>query len=337
MKFTNLIFSLSIIILIVAVSTANSQCPPVYTFTGEAAVDFFGWSVASAGDVNNDGFDDLIVGALFNDAGGTDAGRAYVFSGLNGDTIYVFTGEAAGDFFGRVASAGDVDNDGFDDIIVGAYGNDAGGTQAGRAYVFSGQTGDTIYVFTGEAAGDRFGLSVASAGDVDNDGFDDLIVGAYLNDAGGTDAGRAYVFSGQTGDTIYVFTGEAANDEFGISVASAGDVNNDGFYDLIVGARLNDAGGNRAGRAYVFSGQSGDTIYVFTGEAAFDWFGGSVASAGDVNNDGFDDLIVGAQFNDGGGTAAGRAYVFSGLNGNTIYVLTGEATGSVIRSLRLAM
>ena len=210
MKFSNLMFSLSTIILIVAVSPANSQCPPIYTFTGEGGGDLFGWSVASAGDVNKDGFDDLIVGAVINDASGFQAGRAYVYSGLNGDTLYVFTGEAAGDRFGHsVASAGDVNNDGFDDLIVGAYLNDAGGSDAGRAYVFSGQTGDTLYTFAGEAAEDRFGYSVASAGDVDNDGFDDLIVGAIWNDAGGKDFGRAYVFSGKTGETLHVFNGEA--------------------------------------------------------------------------------------------------------------------------------
>ena len=274
---------------------------------------WFGQSAALAGDVNNDGFDDLIVGAPHNDAGGDLAGRAYVFSGQTGDTLYIFTGEAGDDFFGRsVASAGDVDNDGFDDMIVGAYGNDASASAAGRTYVYSGQSGDTIYTFTGEAAGDLFGWSVASACDVDNDGFDDLIVGAPQNNAGGTDAGRAYVFSGQSGDTIYVFTGESANDFFGFSAASAGDVNNDGFVDLIVGAKNNVEGGVTAGRAYVFSGQSGDTIYVFTGNARLDEFGISVASAGDVNDDGFDDIIVGAHWDNAGGNHAGRAYVFSG-------------------------
>ncbi len=331
MKFSKLIFSLTIIILIVAVSPAHSQCPPVYIFNGEAAGDRFGVSVASAGDVNGDGFDDLIVGAPINDAGGTSAGRAYVFSGQTGDTLYVFTGEAVSDYFGSsVASAGDVNNDGFDDLIVGAYLNSAGGILAGRAYVFSGLNGDTLYVFTGEAKV-RFGISVASAGDVNNDGFDDLIVGAAHHPAAGTRTGRAYVFSGQTGETFYTFTGEAAGDRFGHSVASAGDVNNDGFDDLIVGAAGNDAGGNNAGRAYVFSGLNGDTLYVFTGEAGGDVFGDSfgfsVASAGDVNNDGFDDIIVGALRNDAGGLEAGRAYVFSGLNGDTIYVFTGEGRG----------
>jgi len=88
--------------------------------------------------VNNDGYDDLIVGAAFKDLGGLDAGRAYVYSGQSGALLYTITGEAAGDFFGSVSAAGDVNNDGYADLIVGAYHNDAGGEEAGRAYVYLG-------------------------------------------------------------------------------------------------------------------------------------------------------------------------------------------------------
>ncbi|MCH7879867.1 MAG: FG-GAP repeat protein, partial [candidate division Zixibacteria bacterium] len=188
-------------------SGAAPQCLPYY-FTGEAAGDVFGISVSGAGDVNNDGFADLIVGALPNDAGGSNAGRAYVYSGQTGALLHTFTGEAAGDWFGHsVSGAGDVNNDGFADLIVGGPGNNAGGGNAGRAYVYSGQTGALLHTFTGEAAVDFFGFSVSGAGDVNNDGFADLIVGAYRNDAGGSDAGRAYVYSGQTGALLHTFTG----------------------------------------------------------------------------------------------------------------------------------
>ena len=318
---------LSTIILFLTVATAQSGDAPVYVFTGEATNDTFGVSVASAGDVNGDGFDDLIVGAMWNKAGGSSAGRAYVFSGLNGDTLYVFSGETTNEGLGMsVASAGDVNNDGFDDLIVGAWLGEATADATGRVYVFSGRTGEKIYTFNAEAAHDHFGHSVASAGDVNNDGFDDLIIGARRNDAGGADAGRAYVFSGLNADTLHVFTGEAIDDRFGWSVASAGDVDNDGFADLIVGAPSNDASARAAGRAYVFSGRTGDTLYVFTGKSVTDWFGGSVASAGDVNNDGYDDLIVGAHQSSEGGTFTGRAYVFSGQTGDTLYVFSGETT-----------
>ncbi|MFQ5608475.1 MAG: integrin alpha, partial [Candidatus Zixiibacteriota bacterium] len=128
--------SLTFLLICFAVASAtHAQCPPFYTFTGEAAGDLFGVSVASAGDVNGDGYADVIVGAYQNDAGGPLAGRAYVFSGLNGDTLFVFTGEAAGDGFGlSVASAGDVNGDGYADLIVGALFNGDGGFHTGRAY-----------------------------------------------------------------------------------------------------------------------------------------------------------------------------------------------------------
>ena len=300
----------------------------LYTFTGEADSDWFGWSVSGAGDVNNDGHDDLIVGAYGNDSGDDSAGRAYVYSGKTGDTFYTFTGDSLGDWFGfSVSGAGDVNNDGYDDVIVGARKNDAGGHCAGRAYVYSGETGALLYTFTGEADNDVFGSSVSGGGDVNNDGYDDLIVGAHLNDAGGINAGRAYVYSGQTGGLLYTFTGESVNDEFGYSVSGAGDVNSDGYADLIVGARYNNAGGDSAGRAYVYSGQTGNLLYTFTGEAAGNRFGISVSGAGDVNDDGHDDLIVGAHKNDTGGSSAGRAYVYSGQTGKLIYIFTGQTGG----------
>ena len=176
----------------------------------------------------------------------------------------------------------------------------------------------TLIAPLGEAAFDNFGISVSGAGDVNGDGFADVIVGAYLNDAGGGNAGRAYVYyGGPAADAVadLTLTGEAAGDEFGISVSGARDVNGDGFADVIVGANLNDAGGGEAGRAYVYYGGPGaDAVadLTLTGEAAGDQFGYSVSGAGDVRGDGFADVIVGASLNDAGGLFAGRAYVYYG-------------------------
>jgi hypothetical protein len=230
-------------------------------FAGEAGFDYFGSSVAAAGDVNGDGFSDVIVGAYSNNAGGALAGRAYLyFGGPSMDNIadVIFTGEAGFDYFGiSVAAAGDVNGDGFSDVIVGAYGNDAGGVDAGRAYLyFGGASMDNIpdVIFTGEASFDRFGTSVSSADDVNQDGFPDVIVGAPL---GGNAAGRIYLyFGGASMDNIadIIFTGEASSDLFGMSVSSAGDVNRDGFSDVIVGANENSAVGYKMGRAYVYAG-----------------------------------------------------------------------------------
>ncbi|RKY99771.1 MAG: hypothetical protein DRQ13_01685 [Ignavibacteriae bacterium] len=313
--------------------------------TGEAAIDFFGISVSIAGDVNGDGYSDVIVGAFGNDAGGSDAGRAFLYlNSLTGPDIpdEFFTGESASDFFGiSVSTAGDVNGDGYSDVIVGAPYNDAGGAEAGRAYIyFGGASMDNAadITMTGETAGDRFGYSVSTAGDVNGDGYSDIIIGAYKSDAGGTDAGRAYIYFGGTSmdnTADVIMTGEAAGDQLGYSVSTAGDVNGDGYSDIIVSANVNDAGGSNAGRVYIyFGGTSMDNIadVIMTGEAAGDLLGSSVSTAGDVNGDGYSDVIVGARSNDAGGTDAGRSYIYYGgrwMDNYADVTMTGEVAGDL--------
>ncbi|MDX2114180.1 MAG: hypothetical protein SFZ24_00985 [Planctomycetota bacterium] len=276
----------------------------LYTFNGDAALDFFGWSVSGAGDVNNDGFDDVIVGSYPDAAFPT----ARVFSGATGQLLYSFGGEFS--FGWSVSDAGDVNNDGFDDVVVGAPQSFNNGPFSGTVRVFSGSTGGVLYAFNGDSAGDYFGYSVSGAGDVNNDGFDDLIVGAWLDDNNGVDSGSAQVFSGATGAVLHTFNGDSEFDNFGFSVSGAGDVNNDGFDDVIVGAILDDNNGTDSGSARVFSGATGAVLHTFNGDSAEDYFGWSVSGVGDVNNDGFDDLIVGAQQDDSNGTDSGSATFF---------------------------
>jgi PKD repeat protein len=298
---------------------------PDLVLDGQGFRDNFGTSASGAGDFNGDGFADFIVGAWMNDAGGTDAGRAYLYYGgpsMDEFPDRVFTGVAAGDLFGReVAGGGDVNGDGFADVAVGAQGNDAGGSNAGRVYVFFGGPGaDTVadLILTGAAPEDRFGYSVSSAGDVNRDGFGDIIVGAYANDAGGPDAGRAYVFFGGVAPDAtadWILTGEAPGDRFGVEVAAAGDPNGDQYADVIVGADYNDAGGSRAGRAYLYRGGAApDAIadVVFTGPAPEAGFGASASAAGDMDGDGFGDLVVGSWLYSGDTYSVGRADVYLG-------------------------
>ncbi|HMQ69209.1 MAG TPA: FG-GAP-like repeat-containing protein [Ignavibacteria bacterium] len=320
---------------------------PDVVLNGVSPGDNFGFSVASAGDVNADNYDDVIVGAPLNDAGGFDAGRAYIFYGgavMNNVADVILTGQASGDYFGwRVASAGNFNGDNFgdiwDDVIVGAPYNDAGGSDAGRVYVYFGDytmNNAVDVILTGEAAGDIFGVSVASAGNVNGDSFGDIIVGASRNDFSAADGGRAYIYYGAMlpANTPAVYLNGyqvGAGDSYGYSVASAGDMNGDTYGDVIVGAYSNNQAGNDAGRAYLYYGgasMDANADMNYYGENANDNFGICVASAGDVNSDGYSDLIIGAVFNDAGGTDAGRAYVYFGrpeINNAADIILTGKS------------
>jgi FG-GAP repeat len=274
--------------------------------TGEQSEDFFGASVSSAGDVNNDGVGDLIIGAM--GYGTALQGRAYVYSGADGVLLYTFDGSSEFDVFGgSVSGAGDVNNDGFADLIVGAYGNPADGIATGAASVYSGADGALLYTLTGEAQSNYFGWDVSGAGDVNADGNDDVIVGAYwARNDNGDRVGRAYIYSGLDGSMLQMLTGTLSEGRFGESVTSAGDVNADGFADVIIGAPWRDGG-----YAYVYSGQDWSLLYSYNGEAIAT-VGWNNAGVGDLNVDGFDDFAI---------TDGGNVVVYSGIDGSELFTL----------------
>ncbi len=240
---------LAIVIMAITLASTTSAQVALYHLPGDSAGDEHGDSVASAGDVNGDGYPDVIVGAPFDDNNGVDSGMARVYSGKTGAVLYTFNGVAAGDYLGwSVAGGGDLNNDGRADIVVGGWGASLG---AGTLVAYSGLTGTVLYTWSGVSAFDRLGYSVDIAGDVDADGYDDVIAGAPLV---GSYTGRVYVFSGRTGATLRVFNGDGPGDFFGWSVAGAGNVDGDAYDDLIVGAPYDDDNGTDCGMARVFSG-----------------------------------------------------------------------------------
>ena len=301
----------------------------LYQFNGESVDDRFGYSVDAAGDVNGDGFDDVIGGALFSDNNGTDSGSAYVYSGADGSLLYQWDGENANDRFGEsVSAAGDANGDGYDDVIVGAFYADSNGSNSGSAYLYSGVDGALLYQWDGQNANDTFGQYVSAAGDVNSDGFDDVIIGADGADSNGLSAnGSAYVYSGADGSLLYQWDGHNNTDRFGWCVSGAGDVNGDGFDDLIVGAFSANNNGYYSGSAYVYSGADGSVLYQWDGQNTGDYFGGSVSGKVDVNSDGFDDLIIGAHWADPNGVDSGSVYVHSGADGSLIYQWDGRNAG----------
>jgi hypothetical protein len=291
---------------------------------GEHTGDEFGHSVAWVGDVNGDGYDDVLVGAFrYPEIAGV--GQAYLYFGgpaMDSVADLVITPPAGGSgLFGvSVASAGDFNGDGHPDFIIGAQ--QAG--FEGKAFIYYGgpsldATPDVT--LTGESTGafTAFGASVASAGDVNGDGFGDVIVGAPWYPGGGNKPGRAYVFfGGAVPDAVpdRVFSGVGFYDQLGSAVGSAGDMNGDGHADLFASAPENDAAGLNAGAIYVwFGGPAFDTIPDLTllGSGAYEHLM-NAADAGDVNADGFSDLI-----------GAGRGQVrvwFGGSPSNSVPDLT---------------
>jgi len=310
-------------------SGAGLSSAPAWTAESNQASALFGWSAATAGDVNGDGFSDVIVGAYQFDNGQNDEGRAFVYHGAAGGLSLApaWTAESnqSGGWFGNsVATAGDVNGDGFSDVIVGAYLYDNGQIDEGRAFVYHGAAGGLSLAPAWTAESDQasaaFGWSIATAGDVNGDGFSDVIVGAYLFDNGQSNEGRAFVYHGSAAGLspgpAWIAESDQASAAFGYSVAAAGDVNGDGFSDVILGATLYDNGEENEGRAVVYHGSAAGLA------AAPSWtaesnrpstaFGVSVATAGDVNGDGFSDVIVGASGYDNGETNEGGAFVYHG-------------------------
>jgi len=310
-------------------SASGLGSSPAWTAESDQAAAFFGDSVAAAGDVNGDGYSDVLVGASFYDNGQSQEGRAYVYlgsaSGLGSSPSWTAESDQGNSYFGhRVATAGDVNSDGYSDVIVGAYSYDNGQTDEGRAFVYlgsaSGLASSPAWTAESDQAGSYFGSAVAMAGDVNGDGYSDVIVGAYGYGNGQTGEGRAFVYLGSASGLASSPAWTAESDQalacFGVSVATAGDVNGDGYSDIIVGAYEYDNGETDEGRAYVYLGSASGlvTFPAWTAESdqASAQYGYSVATAGDVNGDGYSDVIVGAESYDNGETDEGRAFVYPG-------------------------
>jgi hypothetical protein len=227
-----------------------------------------------------------------------------------------------------VAGAGDVNHDGYDDVIIGARTMDHGEINEGCAYVYLGSASGLAPtpVWRGESDQEeaRYGYSVASAGDVNGDGYDDVIVGAYTYENGEPQEGRAYVYLGSpTGPAAApAWTAESnqANAFFGCSVAGVGDVDGDGYDDVAVGAYAWDGSAVDEGAVFLYKGSryglSHNPAWTALGGQAYAWFGCAVARAGDVNRDGFSDVVVGAHKYDNGADNEGRAYVFMDFRGS---------------------
>ncbi len=328
-----------------------------FHLSGLGASGFADRPAAGAGDVNGDGFDDVIFGASGINAAFVVFGKADGFPAdlnlttLDGTNGFRIDGTAASRSFGQVVSAaGDLNGDGFADVVVGAFNETIGARfQAGAAYVVFGKAtfaanfsiaaldGPNGFKVSGVLANDQTGSELGAAGDLNGDGFDDVVVAAPGANVRGSPDGSAFVVFGRaggfaaslalgalTGANGFRINGAAVSDFFGQRPSSAGDVNGDGFGDLIVGAPGADANGANSGAAYVIFGRTnfaatlevsaltGANGFRLRGAAAGDRAGFSVAGGGDVNGDGFADVVVGAFLANANGVGSGAAYVVFG-------------------------
>jgi|GEM_PF-1343345 len=319
------------------------------SFWGENVDDYSGSAAAIVGDVNGDGFDDILIGATGNSDGGSYTGQTYLIfgkaSGWAMDTSLSkadasFWGENVNDWSGNVVSgAGDVNRDGYADFLIASASNSEAADGAGQTYLIFGKASgwamDTSLSkadasFLGENMQDYSGSMVAPAGDVNGDGYGDFLISTYANSDGGDYAGQTYLIFGKASgwamDTSLSkadasFWGENAYDMAGTTLAGGGDVNGDGYDDILIGATGNSEGGFLAGQTYLIlgkaSGWAQDTVLSnadasFWGEAPNDYAGASIADAGDMNGDGYDDILIGANQNGEPGYGAGQTYLILG-------------------------
>jgi len=257
--------------------------------------DYFGSSVAISGST-------VVVGAYNDDMGKTDAGSAYLYDAVSGNLRWILNNPTPTgyDWFGRsVAVSGST-------VVVGAYQDDTGASNAGSAYVFDAASGNLLWTLNNPtpAANDCFGWSVAVSGNT-------VVVGAYWDDTGATDAGAAYVFDAVSGSLLWTLNNPTAatDDRFGSSVAISGST-------IVVGAYWDDAGTSNAGAAYVFDAASGNLLRTLNNPtpASNDYFGYSVAVFGNT-------VVVGAYGDNTGASDAGSAYVFDAVSGNLLRTL----------------
>ena len=319
------------VVWIVSAPTGGSIDQADARLTGGSGVDEAGTTLAAVGDLDDDGWPELAIGAPGAEA---SAGAVYLIGGdLAGDLdlgedATAFTGSNSRDGAGAVAGLGDLDGDGRADLAIGAPGEDSAGSDAGAVALLTeaggGDLGDGA-LWLGEAEGDAAGTAVAGVGDTNGDGYADVLVGAPNNDAAGDYAGACWLLLGPAaaGGSLSaadaVRTGASAAENAGASLAAPGDIDGDGLADLVVGSPWGDGGASNSGVTWILYGPVSGTASLsasdaeLQGEDSYDRSSTALSAAGDLNGDGAPDLLIGAPSSRDGGSDAGKAYLVFGL------------------------
>jgi len=242
-----------------------------------------------------------------------------------GDTTYDVLGWSVSDFE-------DINGDGIPEVLAGGPWDDTGANEGGHARVLDGATGSVIVTFYGSSTNDDVGAAVSKIGDITGDGISEFAYCALLGDLNANGGGEVFVHNGLTFQQLYVIGGNTDWDQFGVEISDCGDVNGDGWPDFIVGADQDggNLGSSGTGRGYarVIDGPTGNTIWEVQGANNDDFFGRGVSGIGDVNGDGFDDFLVGAQGADNNGAGSGSVYLFDGATGTLIFRVDGESNST---------
>lgn len=322
-----------------ACSATASDCPPALTWAGEANGSMYGWDVMPVGDMNGDGLEELCVAAPGYTSDST--GRVYVYSGSDYSVLLQIDGEAVDDMFGASVAGADLNGDGLADLLVAAPENNGNGT----VYIFYGDSllapaalpaTDADAMIEGLRHGGMFGYEIAVLSDIDADDCSDVAISepdwirANLSSLYPDAEGYVHVYSGLTLDPLYVLSGDRNKDAFGMMVREVGDVNDDGAPDLMVGAtHIINEQQHAVGRAHLYTAADGTLLRVYMGEVLGDAFGYGIAGPGDLNHDGYDDIILGAHHINTLGYQTGEAYIFYGepISGpDSVYASSADMT-----------
>jgi len=279
------------------------------TLSGREQGEGFGRSASGAGDVNGDGFEDVIIGAPSAISTGQGAGRVYVFSGRDGALLLRLDGEKAGDAFGSIVAGQKGGRR--TPILVGAPG--AGARSTGRVYTFEAMSKTANWTIDSDSSGGALGAMFTSiVGDVNGDKVPDVYASDFANAASGPATGRVYIHSGSDGKRLHQLTGERPGDGFGIGSADVGDVDKDGFDDILVGAWQFAGSAPSGGKVYLYSGKTGALMRAITGRIPGETFGFDATGIGDVDGDGVIDFLLTSTWSNVKGFRSGRMFVISG-------------------------